>query len=79
MTIIHQAIMVSINKMAIMAFIAWLHMAMNTTNNGVCKEQENCRSEVKADLKNMHRFKSYGQNKIDYEIMAISFIFWAYF
>ena len=23
--------------------------------------------------------QSYGQNKIDYEIMAISFVFWAYF
>ena len=37
--------MVNINKMAIMAFMAWLHMAMNTTNNG--------RSEVKAELKNL--------------------------
>ena len=43
------------------------------------EEQEKCRSTVKAELKNMHRFKSYGQNKIDYEIMAISFVFWAYF
>ena len=43
------------------------------------EEQEKCRSTVKAELKNMHRFKSYGQNKIDYEIMIISFVFWAYF
>ena len=43
------------------------------------EEQEKCRSTVKAELKNMHRFKSYGQNKIDYEIMAIFFVFWAYF
>ena len=27
-------------------------------------------------LKNMHRIKSYGQNKIVGEILAISFVFW---
>ena len=27
------------------------------------------------ELKNLHWFKSYGQNKIDSEIMAISFVF----
>ena len=27
----------------------------------------------------MHRFKSYGQNKMNSEIMAISFVFWPYF
>ena len=43
------------------------------------EEQEKCRSTMKAELKNMHRFKSYGQNKIDYEIMAISFVFMADF
>ena len=41
----------------------------------LCKEQEKCRSAVKAELKNLHLFKSYGQNKIDSTIMAISYIF----
>ena len=30
----------------------------------LCEEQEKCGSPVKAELKNMHRLKSYGQNKI---------------
>ena len=35
-----EAIMVNINKMAIVAFMAWLHMAMNTTNNGVYEKNK---------------------------------------
>ena len=34
---------------------------------------------MKTELKNMHRIKSYGQNKIGCEIMAISFVFWPIF
>ena len=34
------------------------------------------RSPVRTELKNMHRIKSYGQNKIVVEILAISFVFW---
>ena len=45
----------------------------------LCEEQGKCRSAVKAELKNLHRFKSYGQNKIDSEIMAISFVFSPHF
>ena len=43
------------------------------------EEQEKCRSAVKVELKlkNFHRFKSYGQIKIECEIMPISFVFWA--
>ena len=41
------------------------------------EEQEKCRSVEKAELKNLQRFKSYRQNKIKSEIMAISFVFWA--
>ena len=43
----------------------------------LCEEQEKCRSVEKAESKNLHRLKSYGQNKIKCEIMAISFVFWA--
>ena len=43
----------------------------------LCEEQEKCRSPVKAEWKKMQRLKSYGQNKIKSEIMAISFVFWA--
>ena len=35
MTIVYQAIMVNIDKMAIMAIMAWLYMAMNMANIGV--------------------------------------------
>ena len=35
MTIVYQAIMVNIDKMAIMAIMAWLCMAMNMANIGV--------------------------------------------
>ena len=45
----------------------------------LCGEQEKCRSVEKAELKNLHRFKSYGQNKINSEIMAISFVFSPHF
>ena len=41
------------------------------------EDQEKCRSVEKAELKNLQRFKSYRQNKIKSEIMAISFVFWA--
>ena len=67
--------MVSINKMAIMAFIVWLHMAMNTTKNGVYAKNRKNVSIVKVELKNMHQFKSYSQNKIDLKIETISFVF----
>ena len=30
----------------------------------LCEEQEKCGLPVKAELKNVHRFKSYSQNKI---------------
>ena len=65
----------------ILTIMAWRIMVTDLIDIGVnlFEEQEKCRSTVKAELKNMHRFKSYGQNKIDYEIMAISFVFWAYF
>ena len=43
------------------------------------EDQEKCRSVEKAELKNLQRFKSYRQNKIKSEIMAISFVFWPYF
>ena len=33
MTIVYQAIMVNIDKMAIMAIMAWLYMAMNMAMN----------------------------------------------
>ena len=36
-------------------------------------------SPVKTELKNMHRIKSYGQIKIECEILAISFVFWPIF
>ena len=35
MTIVYQAIMVNIDKMAIMAIMAWFVMAMNMANIGV--------------------------------------------
>ena len=43
------------------------------------EEQKKYRSVLKANLKNTHRFKSYGQNKINSKIMAISLVFWPYF
>ena len=41
------------------------------------KDQEKCRSPVKTVLKKLQRVKSYGRIKINSEIMAISFVFWA--
>ena len=35
MTIVYQAIMVNIDKMAIMAIMAWLDIAMKSTDTGV--------------------------------------------
>ena len=34
---------------------------------------------MKTNLKNMHFIKSYGQNKIRFQIMAIFFVFLPYF
>ena len=63
--------------MAIMAVMAWLHMATNMADIGVyAKNRENV---VKAELKNLHRFKSYDQSKNDSDIMAISFVFLPHF
>ena len=63
------------DKMAIMAVMAWLHMAMNKADIGVyAKKQGKCRLAVKAELKNLHRLKSYGQKKMDSEIMVIFFV-----
>ena len=45
----------------------------------LCKELYKRGSPVKTELKNMHRIKSYGQNKIGCEILAISFVFWPIF
>ena len=36
----------------------------------LCGEQEKCRSVEKEELKNLHQFKSYGQNKINFEILS---------
>ena len=41
------------------------------------KELYKSGSPVKTELKNMHRIKSYGQIKIECEILAISFVFLA--
>ena len=38
----------------------------------------NIRSQGKVELKKMHRFKNYGQNKIDTTIMASSHVFLAF-
>ena len=43
------------------------------------KDQEKCRSPVKRELKKLQLVKSYGRIKINSEIMAISFVFWADF
>ena len=70
--------MANMDKMAIMAVMAWLHMAINTADiGGFAKNREN--AAVKVELKNLHWFKSDGQNKINSEIMAISFVFSPHF
>ena len=38
------------------------------------KNRKNIDHKVKAESKNMHRFKSYAQNKIDSEILAITIV-----
>ena len=43
------------------------------------KEQKKCRSPAKTELKKMHLIKSYGQIKIDSDIMPVSFVFLPYF
>ena len=43
----------------------------------LCEEKEKYGSPVKVEWKKMQWLKSYGQNKIKFEIMAISFVFWA--
>ena len=40
---------------------------------------ETCGSPVKTELKKLRWLKSYGQIKIDSEIMAVSYVFLAYF
>ena len=45
----------------------------------LCKKLFKRGLPVKTELKNMHRIKSYGQNKIGCEILAISFVFWPIF
>ena len=64
--------MADMDKMPIMAIMAWLHMA------DICvfaKDRKKCIWAVKAELKDLHQFKSYGQNKIEFEIKAILCIF----
>ena len=43
------------NKIAIIAIFVWVDMVINMVNNG--------KMNVKADWKNLHWLKSYGQNK----------------
>ena len=52
MTIVYQAIMVNIDKMAIMAIMAWLYMAMNMANIGVySKSRKNVDQQKKQNWK----------------------------
>ena len=74
------AIMVNFSKLTIMAPKKWLWYGHRCVLYGCLhKEGEKCRSPMKTNLKNMHRIKSYGQNKIRSQIMAISFVFLPYF
>ena len=43
------------------------------------EQKDKYRSPVKAELKKMHRLKSYGQTKVDTTIIAISHVFLAFF
>ena len=66
--------MANMDKMPIMNNIEWLHMAMNMADIGVyAKNRENIAQKWKWNKEIM--FKSYGKNKIDFENMAISFVF----
>ena len=63
------------NTVRVSFFIKFKKITMNL--HQYCNKQNP--PAVKVEMKNMHRFNSYGQNKIDYEIMAISFVFRPYF
>ena len=73
---IFKATLVNLNRIAIM-------YGLNGHKYGqywcLCEEQEKCRYPVKAELKNVHQFKSYGQNKIFCEKVAKNEQFTLYF
>ena len=73
MAIIGLAIMANITKMVKIAAIAWPHVFKNMAIFDVFLK--NGRSVAKTELKNMLSTWSYGQKKIRFEIMAISFVF----
>ena len=61
------------------AIMAWPNMATDMVNSDFFANiHGKCRSPVKADIKKMHRFKSYGQNKINTTIIAISHVHWPF-
>ena len=64
MAILRQAIMAKINKMAIMAILVWIYMAINMVDIGVyAKNRKNVDNLRKQIEKKSHQLKSYGQNK----------------
>ena len=59
---------------AIMATMACLYLPIHRADIGVyAKNRKKCRSTVKTELKHLHKFKSYGQNKIVFKIQTICF------
>ena len=60
----------------IMAIMAHHDICHNYGLDGcLFKISKKCRSLAKSMLKNVHVVKSYGQNKTNVDIMAISFVF----
>ena len=48
---------------------ACLYLSIHRADIGVyAKNRKKCRSTVKTELKHLHKFKSYGQNKIVFKI-----------
>ena len=76
MAIPGMAIMAKTKKMAIMANLKWPYYDHLYGHYWYQNEaQPKCRSTAKTALKNISLVKSYGQNKIRYQIIVISFVF----
>ena len=70
-----KTIMAIIDQIAIMATVAYLYIPIDRADIGVyAKNRKNVNHQLKTEMKHMHQFKNYGQNKINWKIKSISFV-----
>ena len=68
-----KTIMAIIDQIAIMATMAYLYISIDRADIGVyAKNRKNVNHQLKTEMKYMHQFKNYGQNKINWKIKTIA-------